>query len=273
MNYYRNKIDISFNNAVNNTIFAGNNDSFVFDVKTLASGQTVTVQNSSDLSTITLSSKNVDTGTYHNPITTTGTYFVSIPYLRDLTFSTDNTEYVEITGYFMNNRNILNLRDIYSDKTSTTTYFSNHLKNGSSYSMNVNGSISPVTFSYTTTAITYITKLNLLIGDSACHSVDKYGNESILTNGVYLYFKKNGAASNSYLFDSSANKIKTNLAWEVLSDNTQFQFQNNPEYIRYSIRFYNPLYLESGGSINMVIQDNLTGLTHHRCHIQGYTKN
>lgn len=141
--------------------------------------------------------------------------------------------------------------------------------NSSSKDMNVNGSVTPVSFSYSPeSGVSAITGMTILFKDDGSTSFDKFGAITALTNGITINtnisstistittIKDNADLCTRFHFNQFGNSAVLNL----LSIVTPEGFGNsNNVFIGY-MDFLDPIILFNTDSIYVTIQDNLTNI-------------
>lgn len=148
--------------------------------------------------------------------------------------------------------------------------FRQYLLNGSSYSMNVDGSSTPVTFQNAPASgkIWYISSISIILEDSSMN-FEKFGGISSLTNGVDWYAKENNGSeellanikrngdyygfATDIIFDSASTDIMVISINLFKSEGTMFKLiGSNSDYIK------------------AIINDNLTSIQRFNVIIRGY---
>lgn len=141
------------------------------------------------------------------------------------------------------------------------------LRDGSTVEANVDGSVTPATYSYACPADETIELERLLvyIQDTGNFNVASYGNGITLANGLEI------EAAGVDLLDGQP--IKTNADWAALCyDLSYFSFGvgDNAAAVRWTFgKAGAPLILESLETIAVTVNDDMTGLTGHRFMVQG----
>jgi hypothetical protein len=137
-----------------------------------------------------------------------------------------------------------------------------YLRNGSSRNMNINGSITPVVFTYTVPAneTWYAEGLRVFMSDSGTMAIGEFGSlGSVLTNGLLIEFV---ISSTSYQY---AN-IKTNeeLAISFIEGFASVDGSSgflNTNKLFMSCGTLDPfIRLNAGDQVKVTVQDNLSGL-------------
>ncbi len=145
-----------------------------------------------------------------------------------------------------------------------------HMKNpiGNSINLNVNGSITPVSFRYTCpdTTNVVLVRMNIQMDDNAI-TYAKFGGIAALSNGVLIRICDREGKVNVDLLDGQTVKTNLNLAWlagfDVLTDTAVL--------VRWTLeRAGKQLLLRPGDFIELVVQDNLSSITAFSIMIQGY---
>lgn len=149
-------------------------------------------------------------------------------------------------------------------------YFDETAKNGGSPELNVDGSVTPATFTVGPPAgqSWYIFEFGISIQDSGSSDTDKYGALAALANGVDLIQYVNSV---EYTF----KVLKTNLdIVEAFSDHgfrgTANAFLNSNNFYTGKTELRQPVTLNGDDSdeIRVVINDDLTGLEFHQFNIE-----
>ncbi|MCP3856948.1 MAG: hypothetical protein GY698_19805 [Actinomycetia bacterium] len=141
------------------------------------------------------------------------------------------------------------------------------LRNGASVSADVNGSGTPVTFSYTVPVDEQmdIERMLVFLQDSGSFDAAKYGNSITMTAGIEV------EANAVDLLDGV--DIKTNADWAAMCfDFAHLTMGTGDEAgsVRWTFgKTGVPLRLSAGEVFSITINDNLTGLVDHRFNIQG----
>lgn len=149
------------------------------------------------------------------------------------------------------------------------TSFQN-LLNGAAKSMNVNGFITPQTFSYSpgmgnTAAISGVT---VLLRDEGTASFDKFGAITALSNGLLLQVTINGNTRTlSTIKDNGDfctrfhfNQFGNGAVLSLLSIVTPEGFGNSNNVFIGFMEFQNIMILNDTDSISVIIQDNLSAV-------------
>lgn len=138
------------------------------------------------------------------------------------------------------------------------------LLNGSSSAMNVDGSSSNVSFTFTPSSgeAWYLTDLFFLIFDPSSMNVNEFGSANALTNGIDLLIKSSGT---EYLYSNLKNNTDINLAFNTtttIDSGASTGFYNDGEWYSGSKRFDVPIRLanSTGDYINFKVKDNLTSI-------------
>ena len=140
-------------------------------------------------------------------------------------------------------------------------YISQALVNGSSRTMNVNGSVTPQNFLYTVPANTvyYLESISIIISDTGTPTAAKFGDLAALTNGVRLQIKSSGTTYDVYNF-------KTNGELTMFFNNVFIPptagWLNDTDLLVGTVKFEKPIKLNGANSdfVQFTIRDNLTGL-------------
>lgn len=144
-----------------------------------------------------------------------------------------------------------------------------NLLNSSSKAMNVNGSVTPVSFSYSPeSGVSAITGMTILFKDDGSTSFDKFGAIMALTNGITINTNISSAISTITTIKDNAdlctrfhfNQFGNSAVLSLLSIVTPEGFGNsNNVFIGY-MDFLDPIILFNTDSIYVTIQDNLTNI-------------
>lgn len=146
-----------------------------------------------------------------------------------------------------------------------------YLENGGSREANVDGSVTPVEFSWTAPRFCYIERMIIEIQDQGSVTSDSYGALTALPNGCDFEHVQ---------ADLTVTKvvplpINTNLDWAgICYDFVESNFSgggNTKGLVgRWTFRRDGiPLYLRVGDKLVLRVNDNLTGLDLHRYLVKG----
>lgn len=143
------------------------------------------------------------------------------------------------------------------------------LLNGSDENARVDGSVTPVEFSYAPLKYAEIHRMIVTIEDSGSFTASTYGAVPALSSGVDIEYIRKGV---THLLAPMA--ITSNVHWACYSyDAREFSLSgggNKAFNVRWSFdRAGDPLKLDPGDSIVMRVNDDLTGLIGHRFMLQG----
>ncbi len=146
------------------------------------------------------------------------------------------------------------------------------LVNGSSRDADVDGSSTPVVFSYVAPARCRIYRMIVFIQDSGTFDAEKYGNGVTLTNGISV---KQVYLDASELDLCDGHDVVSNAGWQAMCHDFAHNAIGTGDEVA-SVRWTfakagRPLTLETGESFKVTINDNLTGLEAHYFQIQGVT--
>ena len=133
-----------------------------------------------------------------------------------------------------------------------------NLLNGSSKSMNVNGSVTPVEFSYAPGAgkTEYLESLKFYLSDGGNPSEDLFGAITALTNGVKIEIRSKGTTKEYYNLKDNTDVV---MGFRNLPQVTNFMAEKNI----YGFRDFDPpLILKNSNSdfVKVTVRDNLTGI-------------
>jgi len=156
----------------------------------------------------------------------------------------------------------------------TTPFVFSFLRNGAeSKDMAVDGSSTPVVFKYTGTGNgLYAYRINWIIADAGIRIYDFFGGVAALTNGITI--KAIAADDSTVLIDfTNGEPIKRNAEFSSLAG-TDAPILDSVGTDILSVRWTlekagEPFKLGLGESIQVTIQDDLTGLTEMSAMIQG----
>lgn len=149
-------------------------------------------------------------------------------------------------------------------------------ESGGSGDMTVDGSETPVTFFYENAdRVLSVHRMLGLIQDVGAFAAAGYGALSALSNGIgFDYVKETGER-----IDLLAGRpIVTNAGWGAMCYDVQYlEFGNgsSDNYILVRWTFTNSgteIVLDDGDRLEMIINDDLSGLVHHRWQIQGHVR-
>lgn len=142
---------------------------------------------------------------------------------------------------------------------------------GGSRDANVDGSSTPVEFSYTADDTRmWIYRLMVSVKDAGSFDADLYGNGEILANGIDLEVVTAGGETHDLL---DGEPIKANADWGICHDVRYFDIgpaADNYLLVRWTFaRAGRPLRLGLGDKLLARVNDDLTGLTGQWFHAQG----
>jgi hypothetical protein len=146
------------------------------------------------------------------------------------------------------------------------------LRNGDSRDANVNGSSTPVEFSYTVPAgsTLAIARMIIYIQDTGNFNAAQYGNGVILTEGIDIEHLTPEAVTYDLL---DGEDILTNGHWAAMSHDLSylsFGTGDNIATVRWSFdKTGAPLILHEGHTFIVRVNDDLTTLSAHHFNIQG----
>jgi hypothetical protein len=140
---------------------------------------------------------------------------------------------------------------------------SRYLLNGASSAMNVNGSVTNQTFSYTPPAglISFIHGIQFFIFDNGTVDTNEFGQITALTNGLLVRATIDGVNRDIATIKNNID-ITNFFPFETLVSNTGTGWLNQLDYYRGMMRFPIPLKLDqsAGDSVSIIVRDNLTGI-------------
>ena len=142
-----------------------------------------------------------------------------------------------------------------------------------SINANANGATTPVVYSLDPAqlGLSYVrvTRLLIHIEDVGTIGAEEYGARSTLTSGVRIQYTKDGT---TYDLDGGEG-VKSNADWSRCCydmTNQSFGAGNNFVAVRWTFtKSTEPLLLRSGDTLDVTIQDDLTGLVRHSFFAQG----
>lgn len=141
--------------------------------------------------------------------------------------------------------------------------------------MNVDGSITPVTFSYTVPAdrIFELWRINWHIIDESIRA-DGFGGLTVLTNGMLLRIVKANEDVELDFTDGAPIKRHSEFSHlagiDLFPDTTGVGQAEDALSIRWTIaRAGRTMLLTAGQSIEFVVRDDIDGLTHFQAMVQG----
>lgn len=146
---------------------------------------------------------------------------------------------------------------------------SNFIKSGSK-SMNVNGSVTPQTFTYSPGVPAQILGITCILKDEGTCSLTNFGAIAGLTNGLLIQVVIGGVTTTMSTLKDNAdlttrfgfNQFGSSAVLSVLSIVTPVGFGNSNNVFVGYLEFPQsaPVVLDSADSIQVVIQDNLTNI-------------
>lgn len=143
------------------------------------------------------------------------------------------------------------------------------LLNAGSKSLNVNGSSSPKTFSFTASQDTRISGLVCLLKDDGTTSLNKFGTLTALSNGVLIQVTIGGNITTLATIIDNAdlcttfhyNQFGNSAILSILGISTPLGFGNsNNVFVGYWEFNERELILQNGDSISVYIQDDLRSI-------------
>jgi hypothetical protein len=140
--------------------------------------------------------------------------------------------------------------------------------NGASDDMNVNGSVTPVSFSFTPSSgeIWYVDKVSIFLSDNDLNENDKFGKITALTNGLQLQIQSKGISL------EIAN-IKDNIDMNLIFENNGV---SSPSNVFAGIIRFNPqiiLLASNSDFIRFRVRDNLTSVNFLRASVSIWKTN
>jgi hypothetical protein len=147
--------------------------------------------------------------------------------------------------------------------------------------MNLNGSVTPQIFKVRQPDLPVLASgVEIVIHriifqcytDTAVNDFSQFGDIAALTNGLFLRFE-NGAASN--IFNIKSNGDFSNIAYDFATFDTTRQNVNGFTCrltFGGNSKMGTSILLKDGDSLEMWVQDDLTGLTRLRCMAEGYLR-
>lgn len=151
-------------------------------------------------------------------------------------------------------------------------FISVFLRNAGSAEANVNGSVTPVEFSFSPTVKCEIHRMFVTVRDAGAFASDEYGNiAGGLTNGVE--FEATDATGTLDMLDGAP--IQTNLDWSERCYDAEPKEYSGTQSVALVARWTFaksgiPLFMSPGDLLVIRINDDLTPLLSHRFLIQGY---
>lgn len=149
------------------------------------------------------------------------------------------------------------------------------LMNGSSHNMNVNGSVTPVNFSFTPGSgeIWYVHAVSLVLNDNGTNGPNKFGALTALTNGVQMQVQSKGVTQ-----DICNIKDNLDLAmcyFENRVAHGTVGFFETADVFTGSLSFNPQMILQNSTSdyIRIRIRDNLTGVDFMRACVHVWKAN
>lgn len=146
------------------------------------------------------------------------------------------------------------------------------LKNGASADLNIDGS-TPVNFTYTVPAskTLILARFNFALVDGSM-TYGKFGGLTALTNGLKLEILDTDGSTQLLDFTGGLN-IKTNEDFACLAGvDAIAEPAAGDDFmpIRFTVNKAGaPMLVHEGQVIRLVVQDNLSALSHFRCMVQG----
>ncbi len=135
------------------------------------------------------------------------------------------------------------------------------LKNSGSEDMNVDGSVSNVTFKYTVPSneTWYLESIKLFLLDSGTMSYSNFGSIATLTNGLKIQINKN---TNDYTIrDVTCNMhILEAFPHNVITGSNTGAFLESNDYFCGSMQFKEDIRLTDGDKVKIVVKDDLTAI-------------
>lgn len=143
-------------------------------------------------------------------------------------------------------------------------FYISNLLNGSTKNMNVNGSVTPVYYTFAPSAgqIVYLDGLTVGFVDSGTPSLNKFGDLAALTNGVTIQKKVNGTSYDIANIKDNSDLIGIFYNQKGMPSAGAAFVNDSDSYFGY-LKFPFPitLYGDSSDYIRIKINDNLTGIT------------
>ena len=118
----------------------------------------------------------------------------------------------------------------------------------------------------------FITKLDIMIEDNANMKYNKYSAETILKNGVKIFYTKD---SIKHYIIGDELPIKANRDWLHYSCKVkQHSFNNNHSFIKVVFKFLkednSPIILKKNDVFGIELNDDFSQLENHTFHINGF---
>ncbi len=135
-----------------------------------------------------------------------------------------------------------------------------YLKNGSVFEMNVNGSVSPVLYSYAPAAseIYYLHKICFMLSDGGGNDLQRFGDLTVVTNGLLLSIRSKGTA-----LDTFNMKDNMDILHAFTRDRSASPLQVAKD-LNMGCMYFTPQTMldnSTGDYVRASVRDNLTGLT------------
>lgn len=148
-----------------------------------------------------------------------------------------------------------------------------YLKDGATIDASVDGSVTPAVYSFSPTENCEIHRMIVYIEDNGAVTASSYGSVSTLSNGIDVEHTD----GNTVVDMLDGVPIVSNASWAALCyDAQEVSFSgggNSAVGVRWTFaRSGSPIKMESGDTLRVRINDNLTGLVAHRFQIQGFYK-
>lgn len=156
-------------------------------------------------------------------------------------------------------------------------YKTNKMLNGSSQAMNVDGSVTPQNFSFTSGIgeTWYLEELHLLMSDSGSNNIDEFGNlagilggSGSLTNGLLLQIQSKGVAQDyTNLIDNGDIATAFDIIWSPPNGSA---FLNDVNSVICVLKFQVPIKIQNSTSdyVRWVVRDNISGIDFLRSQIK-----
>lgn len=175
--------------------------------------------------------------------------------------TTANTSLNSIDSKIPSNLTVEDNRLLVNANTDAVWIVSQFL-NGSSKNMDVDGSVTPVDFSYSpTSGKIYIKQISFFIADNGITPPDKFGKITALTNGLVLEVQTKGNVYQICNIKDNADLVNI-FSNEPLIPGSNSGFLDNNDSYSGNLLFDMPIVLDTSMSdyIKFIVQDDLSGI-------------
>lgn len=192
------------------------------------------------------------------------------------TNGTQNTRILDGAGSLFTSSNPLQVRNNPTPLVDVM-YKSTKMLNGTAQSMNVNGSVTPQDFSFTSAVgeTWYLEEISLFMDDSGSNSPDEFGNlaqflvgTGALPNGLLIQIKSKGITQD---FANAQDNADLALIFDsIWTPPSGTGFMNDINAVVLHLRLKVPVKLQNSTSdfIKWTVRDNLTGLNFLRSRVK-----